>query len=108
MDDGKDEDEGHERSLSQQNPALLQPPPNTNPPGPSNPPKQLVWLIFGATGHMGRSVARAALSHNDKVCAVGRTFENSLQSMQSFQGNADNFLGLLCDVRIRETVRVVI
>jgi NAD(P)-dependent dehydrogenase (short-subunit alcohol dehydrogenase family) len=57
---------------------------------------------------MGRSVAKAALLHNDLVAAVGRTFENSYDSMQRMQVENKNCLGLLCDVRARETVREVI
>jgi len=86
----------------------LQLPATTNPPSATNPPKQKVWLIFGATGHMGRSVTKSALSHGDIVCAVGRTFENSLSSMQNWHKDPDRYLGLLCDVRIRETVQAVI
>lgn len=55
---------------------------------------------------MGRSVAKAALAHGDKITAVGRTFENTLQGMQDW--HPTNSLGLLCDVRVRETVRAVI
>ena len=62
---------------------------------------------------MGRSVVKAALAHNDLVTAVGRTFENSLPSMQDWSsGNpqipSSHCLGLLCDVRVRETVEAVI
>ena len=69
--------------------------------------------VFGASGHMGRSVVKAALTHNDLVSAVGRTFENSLESMQNWSTNSTqvsskNCLGLLCDVRVRETVDAVI
>ncbi|KAJ9226246.1 hypothetical protein DTO027B5_4410 [Paecilomyces variotii] len=80
-------------------------PATSDPPGPQNPPKQLVWLIFGATGHMGRSLVKSALFHNDLVAAVGRTFENTPASMQKLQAEHENCLGLLCDVRARETVR---
>lgn len=52
---------------------------------------------------MGRSVAKAALTHGDKVTAVGRTFEDSIPQIQSW--DSENCLGLLCDVRVRETVR---
>ena len=55
---------------------------------------------------MGRSVAKAALNHGDKVTVVGYTNENSLSSMQSWHPR--NSLGLLCDVRVRETVHAVI
>ncbi|KAL1868977.1 1,2-dihydroxy-3-keto-5-methylthiopentene dioxygenase [Paecilomyces lecythidis] len=80
-------------------------PATSDPPGPQNPPKQLVWLIFGATGHMGRSLVKSALFHNDLVAAVGRTFENTPASMQKLQAEHENCLGLLCDVRARETVK---
>jgi NAD(P)-dependent dehydrogenase (short-subunit alcohol dehydrogenase family) len=57
---------------------------------------------------MGRSVVKAALAHDDLVTAVGRTFENSPESMEQLQAEHDNCLGLLCDVRSRETVEAVI
>jgi NAD(P)-dependent dehydrogenase (short-subunit alcohol dehydrogenase family) len=63
--------------------------------------------VFGATGHMGRSVVRSALTHRDKVTAVGRAFENTMASMQGWNEEG-NCLGLLCDVRVRETVKEVI
>ena len=86
-------------------------PPHTEPPSALHPAKQLVWLIFGATGHLGRSIAKRALSHGDMVCAVGRTFEDTPESMQNWHLEplyADNYYGLLCDVRIRSTVEVAI
>lgn len=55
---------------------------------------------------MGRSVTKAALTHGDKVTAVGRTFENTVPSMQDW--HPTNCLGLLCDVRVRDTVRAVV
>lgn len=64
--------------------------------------------IFGATGHMGRSLAKAALLHNDLVAAVGRTFEDSHESMQRMATENENCLGLLCDVRVRETISEVL
>lgn len=57
---------------------------------------------------MGRSLVKAALLHNDLVAAVGRTFENSPASMERMQAEHENCLGLLCDVRVRETVKAVI
>ncbi|GES62830.1 short-chain dehydrogenase/reductase family protein [Aspergillus terreus] len=86
----------------------LQLPSTTDPPGPQNPPKPLVWLIFGATGHMGRSLVKTALSRDDLVSAVGRTFENSPETMKKLEDEHENCLGLLCDVRARETVKRVI
>ncbi|KAK5298243.1 1,2-dihydroxy-3-keto-5-methylthiopentene dioxygenase [Exophiala xenobiotica] len=98
-------------------------PATTDPPSHTNPPKQKVWLIFGATGHMGRSVTKAALSHGDLVCAVGQSLSDtpatlsSLCPSSSSGANAnttttantnstadDSYLGLLCDVRIRPSV----
>lgn len=72
------------------------------------PGAPLMWnvQVFGATGHMGRSVVRAALAHGDLVAAVGRTFKDSLPGTQ--YGHLDRSLGLLCDVRLRETVAEVI
>ncbi|KAI7139328.1 NAD(P)-binding protein, partial [Hortaea werneckii] len=71
-------------------------------PSDTNPPTQKIWLVFGATGHIGRSLVKAALSHGDLVAAVGRTMENSMAQMQGWHDNCE---GMLCDVRVRETVR---
>ncbi|KAL8725106.1 MAG: hypothetical protein Q9181_006541 [Wetmoreana brouardii] len=61
--------------------------------------------IFGATGHIGRSVVKAALAHNDLVTAVGQAYEDTLLSVRtSFPSFPDHCLPLLCDVRIRSTV----
>lgn len=57
---------------------------------------------------MGRSLVKAALSHNDLVAVVGRTFENSPTYMEKLQSEHENCLGLLCDVRARETVKAAI
>ena len=88
--------------------AKLSLPYTTDPPSPSNPPKQKVWLIFGATGHMGRSITKTALSRGDIVTAVGQSLENSLSSMQKWADSPDVYLGLLCDVRVRSAVAAVI
>ncbi|TKA28942.1 hypothetical protein B0A50_03353 [Salinomyces thailandicus] len=77
-------------------------PATTDPPSDANPSTPKVWLVFGATGHIGRSLVKAALSHGDEVAAVGRTMENSMPQMQGWH---ENCLGLLCDVRVRETVK---
>jgi NAD(P)-dependent dehydrogenase (short-subunit alcohol dehydrogenase family) len=77
----------------------------TDPPSEHNPPTQKTWLIFGATGHIGRSLVKSALSHGDNVAAVGRTMENSMKQMQGWH---ERCLGLLCDVRVRETVKAVV
>jgi len=54
---------------------------------------------------MGRSLVKAALSHNDNVAAVGRSMENSLEQMQGWH---ERCLGLLCDVRVRDTIQACI
>lgn len=64
-----------------------------------------VLQVFGATGHMGRSIVKTCLSHGDKVTAVGRIGEHTLEQMQGWH---DSCLGLLCDVRISKTVSSVI
>ncbi|KAL4877676.1 Sec1-like protein [Aspergillus karnatakaensis] len=64
--------------------------------------------VFGATGHMGRSLVKTALSRDDLVAAVGRTFETSPSAMKKLEAEHENCLGLLCDVRARETVQQVI
>ena len=108
-------------------------PATCEPPSELNPPKQATWIVcpgsvtlpryhkstgegqlliilnaqvFGATGHMGRSLIRAILSHGDKCTAVGWTQEDTLEQMKRWHER--NCLGLLCDVRVRETVDSVI
>lgn len=54
---------------------------------------------------MGRSLVRNALSQGDLVTAVGRTFENTPGSMKNWHASC---LGLLCDVRARDSVDHVI
>jgi len=83
-------------------------PQTTEPPGPSNPPKQKVWLVFGATGHMGRSVVKAALQHGDIASAVGQSLVDSQAVMQKWHEDPERYMGLLCDVRIRSTVALVL
>ncbi|KAF2841533.1 NAD(P)-binding protein [Patellaria atrata CBS 101060] len=80
----------------------LQLPKTCNPPSETNPAKQAVWVIFGATGHMGQSIVRAALEHGDRVAAVGWRHQNSQGHMEHWQ--SENSIGLLCDVRVRDTV----
>lgn len=83
--------------------------------------------MFGATGHIGRSIVKAALSHGDLVTAVGRTYADSIPTMHSWLSAprsppssssppdasspitpSQNYLPLLCDVRVRETVDAVV
>ncbi|RYN58315.1 hypothetical protein AA0114_g2238 [Alternaria tenuissima] len=87
------------------NPNLILPA-TCDPPSEHNPPKRAVWIVFGATGHMGRSLVRAILAHGDQCTAVGWTEENTPEQMDKWQNR--NCLGLLCDVRVRETVDQVI
>ncbi|KZM20157.1 oxidoreductase [Ascochyta rabiei] len=77
-------------------------PATCEPPSESNPPKRAVWIVFGATGHIGRSLVRTILAHGDQCTAVGWTHENTPEQMQEWQDR--RCLGLLCDVRVRETV----
>lgn len=55
---------------------------------------------------MGRALVRSALSHGDKVTAVGWSQEHGKEEMGRWQG--ENVQWMLCDVRIRETVERVI
>ncbi|RYC56844.1 hypothetical protein CHU98_g9361 [Xylaria longipes] len=77
-------------------------PASCEPPLPNSPRKQ---LVFGGTGHMGRSLVKCALARNDLVTDVGRTFETSPASMEK---GTENCLGMLCDVRARQSVANVI
>lgn len=56
---------------------------------------------------MGRSLVKSALRHGDKVCAVGKTLDDSMALMQGWYDDPDHYLGTLCDVRIRESVQSV-
>ncbi|KAI0022083.1 hypothetical protein F4780DRAFT_769950 [Xylariomycetidae sp. FL0641] len=81
-------------------------PASCEPPMPNMPRKQLVWIVFGGTGHMGRSLVKCALGRGDMVTDVGRTFETSPETMRA--GQHENCLGMLCDVRARESVERVV
>ncbi|KAK0711160.1 hypothetical protein B0H67DRAFT_493601 [Lasiosphaeris hirsuta] len=83
----------------------LQLPASCDPPQPGAQRKQLVWVVFGGTGHMGRSLVKCVLGHGDAVTTVGRVFESTPESM--VQQN-ENCLGLLCDVRDSASVARVI
>ncbi|OLN81523.1 putative oxidoreductase C162.03-like protein 3 [Colletotrichum chlorophyti] len=85
----------------------LQLPASCDPPQTDNPKKQLVWVVFGGTGHMGRSLVKSALIKGDLVTSVGRVFETSPKDMATQQDH-ENCLGLLCDVRARDSVARVI
>ncbi|KAH0609831.1 uncharacterized protein H6S33_012377 [Morchella sextelata] len=80
-------------------------PPSCMPPTASSPPQQLVWLVFGATGHLGRSICRVALKRGDLVTAVGnRSVPGEEASMEGWHKNCQ---GLVCDVRVASTVKEV-
>ncbi len=51
---------------------------------------------------MGQSLVRAILAHGDQCTAVGWTQENTIEQMNKWQDR--NCIGLLCDVRLRDTV----
>lgn len=71
---------------------------------------------------MGRSLVHAALTHNDRVCAIGQSHSldtaelmRSLHLSSSSETTAQesisqqqNYLPLLCDVRVRSTVSSVL
>ncbi|KAG7113468.1 Oxidoreductase BOA17 like protein [Verticillium longisporum] len=78
-------------------------PASCDPPPPDRPGRQLVWAVFGGTGHMGRSLVKCALSRGDLVASVGRLFETNVEAM-SEAADGDNFLGTLCDVRSADSV----
>ncbi|KAM3546573.1 hypothetical protein MY1884_009744 [Beauveria asiatica] len=81
----------------------LQLPASCEPPlGKTHP---LVWIIFGGTGHMGRSLVKCALSKGDYVVSIGRVFETTPEEMDSIH---ENCRGELCDVRSRESVSKVV
>jgi NAD(P)-dependent dehydrogenase (short-subunit alcohol dehydrogenase family) len=59
---------------------------------------------------MGRSIVKSALSHGDSVCAVGQLYADALPVASTFvpashpQPPSTQFLGQLCDVRVRTTI----
>ena len=64
---------------------------------------------------MGRSIVKAALNHGDLVTAVGKTLEDTPESMARLRPSmldslayASNYLGLICDVRVPETVAAAV
>ncbi|KAI9649090.1 1,2-dihydroxy-3-keto-5-methylthiopentene dioxygenase [Ciborinia camelliae] len=84
----------------------LQLPMICEPPGPNKVTKSKVWVIFGATGHMGQSLTKACLDKGDEVLAVGRINEDTPESMQKIFPQRKCF-NSLCDVRVPETVREI-
>jgi NADP-dependent 3-hydroxy acid dehydrogenase YdfG len=49
---------------------------------------------------------RAVTGHGDNVTSVGWTAEHSMEEMRNWQEK--NSIGMLCDIRVRETVDAVI
>lgn len=87
----------------------LQLPISCDPPGADLPPKQLVWIVFGGTGHMGRSLVKSAIAHDDLATTVGRVHETSPETMEALASSyGSNCLGALCDVRDRASVDRVV
>ncbi|KAI9810276.1 MAG: hypothetical protein M1832_001365 [Thelocarpon impressellum] len=95
----------------------LQLPDSCEPPG-RIAPRRKVWVVsvqrlsistsltaqvFGATGHMGRSLIRKALDQGDLVTAVGRLRHTQPAEMEGWDKHG-NCLATLCDVRIPSTV----
>ncbi|PKS11863.1 hypothetical protein jhhlp_001157 [Lomentospora prolificans] len=83
----------------------LQLPSSCDPPVFNNVRRQLVWIVFGGTGHMGRSLVKCALSRGDRVVSVGKVFETGPEHMTDHQ---ERFLGAQCDVRARDSVAQVV
>ncbi|EFX00652.1 short chain dehydrogenase reductase [Grosmannia clavigera kw1407] len=100
----------------------VQLPASCGPPRAGMPTVALIWIVFGGTGHIGRSVVKSALAHGDHVVMVGRTFETTPAAMLAMAtaatehaagaggatGAASSCLGLLCDVRSRDSVNRVV
>ncbi|KAF3273213.1 hypothetical protein TWF970_009249 [Orbilia oligospora] len=75
-------------------------PASAGPVNKEDPVPQLVWLIFGATGHLGRSVSGIALARNDFVIHVGKTGTDE----QNPPPSNPNGVFTVCDIRDRESV----
>ncbi|KAK9358150.1 hypothetical protein V1504DRAFT_442363 [Lipomyces starkeyi] len=71
-------------------------------PSGSNPTMQYVWLIFGATGMIGRHICRAALERGDVVMACSRNIQATVQVSQEW---SDRLITSSCDVRSRQMVK---
>jgi NAD(P)-dependent dehydrogenase (short-subunit alcohol dehydrogenase family) len=57
---------------------------------------------------MGRSLVKSALAHGDFVATVGRVLESTPESMVQSDQSDERWLGLLCDVRSKESVARVV
>ncbi|KAF3920515.1 hypothetical protein ABW20_dc0108393 [Dactylellina cionopaga] len=79
-------------------------PASAGPINKDEPIPQLIWLIFGATGHLGRTVSGVALARNDRVIQVGKTDADE----QNPPLPHPNSFFAVCDIRDRESVSKVI
>ncbi|KAK9240532.1 hypothetical protein V1525DRAFT_395262 [Lipomyces kononenkoae] len=61
-----------------------------------------VWLIFGATGTIGRHICRAALERGDTVMACSRNIQATVTVSQAW---SERLLISSCDVRSRPMVK---
>ncbi|KAK9466385.1 hypothetical protein V1512DRAFT_263498 [Lipomyces arxii] len=64
--------------------------------------RQLVWLIFGATGTLGSQVCRSALERGELVMACSRNIKNTVNVRPEW---ADRLETQTCDVRSRLMVK---
>ncbi|KAK9474108.1 uncharacterized protein V1510DRAFT_412446 [Dipodascopsis tothii] len=83
-------------------------PPLVLPPScdPLAPTRQYVWIIFGASGALGRHLSRTALSRGDLVMACSRSIESSVPPVDPEW--RDRCMVATCDVRERRTVKAVV
>ncbi|KAI9888853.1 MAG: hypothetical protein M1814_006203 [Vezdaea aestivalis] len=101
---GKSDKPSEQTYKSDEEEPLLQLPAICDPPGPGNPHKQAVWIIYGATGLLGRTLVMRALEAGDLVAAVGRSHEELPPLTKGLKNGVD----LLCDVRVQNTVEAVV
>ncbi|KAK9368442.1 hypothetical protein V1509DRAFT_67198 [Lipomyces kononenkoae] len=67
----------------------------------SSSTEKYVWLIFGATGTIGRHICRAAIERGDNVMACSRDIESTVSVSEEW---SDRLLISSCDVRARPMV----
>jgi len=64
-----------------------------------------VWLIYGATGPLGRAICRIALARGDKITGGGR--KNGDEEERRHGGDA-KCLGMVCEVRVQSSVQACV
>ncbi|KAK9446789.1 uncharacterized protein V1518DRAFT_377999 [Limtongia smithiae] len=74
-------------------------------PSAANPAKQYVWLIFGATGTVGRHICRSVLERGDLVMACSRNIKTTVSIPPEWK---DRLFTTTCDVRSRASVKEVV